>query len=516
MKKKELSIFAYIKEHINEDGVYNGGSLMDDPAPTLHRLAGADDAYIYTADVAPDEAAAEVIANVLLSYGNEPSPAAKELVEKTIVNTPCISVCDPLVDLLSSEEMPKKLTQLAEDWFYTAHNRELVKYAIIILAVDGLEKLRNDESKNLWKDLVDLARCEEFTFFLTYAYHINNIKPQEELWELARCTKGWGHLFSLRYLECKNEDAELWILQHGSEIEIDYPPVSLVVMRKGHIMRHLSKEHLDYETYRGCLMTVSNYVMMLSRYHIGNNEQGKIDISGIDTFKLISETLRHAENYASTANELIGILHLSALLKRLLNEDNWTALTANTTNELIGLCDKLIFALDWNNIIEHELFQEDGSVDYIITEFAFELGIDIWDKLFEHLQQQPLKSDIFPYLLSTATDEQIKKVLTFVEENLALYSQSETALLTPLRYLETHPGMGIPIVKASLTSIYDWPRGAATVTLENWGREYLTPSIQAALLTARRLCQYPFITIRIDALLENTPYKPNNQSDNSN
>ena len=47
-----------------------------------------------------------------------------------------------------------------------------VKYAIVILAVFGLEKLRKEHSENLWDDLVDLCRCEEFTFFLTFAYRI--------------------------------------------------------------------------------------------------------------------------------------------------------------------------------------------------------------------------------------------------------------------------------------------------------------------------------------------------------
>ena len=74
------------------------------------------------------------------------------------------------------------------------------------------------------------------------------------------------------------------------------------------------------------------------------------------------------------------------------------------------------------------------------------------------------------------------------------------------KYLETHPGTGVPIVTAALTSIYDWPRGAASIILEEWGHEQLTPALRAALITARRLSQHPLITMRIDALLENKPF----------
>ena len=156
--------------------------------------------------------------------------------------------------------------------------------------------------------------------------------------------------------------------------------------------------------------------------------------------------------------------------------------------------------------MQAQLFKEDGSVNYTTAEFAFELDIDIWERLFDYLKQHPLESALFPYLLGFENDERPQKVLTFIEKNINTYTQSETALLIPLKYLETHPGTGVPIVTAALTSIYDWPRGAASIILEVWGHEQLTPALRAALITARRLSQHPLITMRIDALLENKPF----------
>lgn len=505
MESQNQSIFAYIIENIGYNGIYQGGALIDDPTPSLPRPLGSDDAYIYTAEMPPDLSAAEAVCQMLLVYSEDPSPAARAVLEEALVKILCISICDPLVNFLSEQELPKALLTLAEDWLYTSHKRELVKYAIVILAIVGLEKLRREHSEKLWEDLLDLGRCEEFTFFLTFAYRINNIKPQEELWELLRCTKGWGRLFALYDIECDNENDELWVLQNGCKIDIDYAPICLVVMRKGQILHHLSKEHLDYETYRGCLLTATNFVMMLDRYYIGDSPTS-IDIRGIDSEKMLRQLLRHAEVYAAAPKDLIGIIHLSVGLQMLIVESNWNALPANTLHELVGSCEKLIYSRDWHKEVQDKLFNADGSVDYTIAEFAFELDIDVWDRLFAYLQQHPLESGLFPYLLGFENDDRPQKVLNFIEQNLNTYSQSETALLIPLKYLENHPGKGTTIITAALTSIYDWPRGAASIILEEWGHESLTPPLRAALITARRLSQHPLITMRIDALLENKPF----------
>lgn len=347
MTKNELSIFAYIIEHIDENGIYQGGALIDDPTPSLPRSLGSDDAYIYTAEIPPDLPGAEAVCSMLLAYADEPSAAAKAVLEEALTKILCISICDPLVELLSEDEVPEALLALAEDWLYTAHKRELVKYAIVLLAVFSLETLRREHSENLWDDLVDLCRCEEFTFFLTFAYRTNNIAPQEELWELVRSTKGWGRIFTLYDLECTAEEQEFWLLRHGCEIEIDYAPVCLVVMRKGLLLHHLHQQQLDYKTYRGCLLIINNFVIMLDRYYIGKGDPTYIDIGGIDTETLIRELLRHAERYAGSPTDLIGIINLSIGLQKLITDNNWAALPSNTCHELVSRCEKLIYSRDW-------------------------------------------------------------------------------------------------------------------------------------------------------------------------
>ena len=47
----------------------------------------------------------------------------------------------------------------------------------------------------------------------------------------------------------------------------------------------------------------------------------------------------------------------------------------------------MIYSRDWYEEVQAQLFKEDGSVNYTTAEFAFELDIDIWERLFDYLKQ---------------------------------------------------------------------------------------------------------------------------------
>lgn len=66
MDKNEHSIFAYVMDQLDENGIYQGGALIDDPTPSLPRPLGSDDAYIYTAEMPPDLPGAEAVCSMLL------------------------------------------------------------------------------------------------------------------------------------------------------------------------------------------------------------------------------------------------------------------------------------------------------------------------------------------------------------------------------------------------------------------------------------------------------------------
>ena len=111
--------------------------------------------------------------------------------------------------------------------------------------------------------------------------------------------------------------------------------------------------------------------------------------------------------------DLIGIINISIGLQKLITDSNWAALPSNASHELVSRCEKLIYSRDWYEEVQAQLFKEDGSVNYTTAEFAFELDIDIWERLFDYLKQHPLESALFPYLLGFENDERPRKSIDF-------------------------------------------------------------------------------------------------------
>lgn len=61
--------------------------------------------------------------------------------------------------------------------------------------------------------MLRIAHCEEFTFAFLYSCRVTNFNPQNAIWELIRCTSGWGKVFSITDCHCRDEEDRLWLLQ---------------------------------------------------------------------------------------------------------------------------------------------------------------------------------------------------------------------------------------------------------------------------------------------------------------
>ena len=64
-------------------------------------------------------------------------------------------------------------------------------------------------------------------------------------------------------------------------------------------------------------------------------------------------------------------------------------------------------------------------------------------------------------------------------------------------------GIGREFIAAGLTSIFDVTRAAAINALEKWPRKNITPNLRLSLIKGKELCQNPYLTFRIDAILNN-------------
>lgn len=499
---KGESLFAYIEKNINKEGIFTSPTLPDgifystDPTATL--ALGTADAYYAMSSSEDNPEAVETVFNALLDFANMPSELTQKKLFDAVSTNQCISYCETLIERLDELDLPFHVFTLVNTWLHEAPNREAVKFALIICGYFNVEETEAQETLHLHEDLRTLALCEEFTFFVIFAYNLSNMDTESELWELLAKTNGWGKVHVLESLDYDTPPKKDWLLRHGSEISVKYFAISLLCIREGNMLSTLQRPIIDLELYHGCLNTLNHYLEFL----LDHDKQTDENLSLLNSFALCQELLRHAKVFGTSIEEMVGIINLTNSLDDLIHNNHWEVLNANQCHLLLSAAEAILYRKDWRPEIEAKLHREDGSLNYLIADFAYALEIDIWDILFQELEAQPAEGELYNYLLFTEDPLRHQQALAFAHNHLSLYIDQENGFLGILKALHHNPGTGEEFIIAALTSLYDLPRAEAIALLEDWGFNYLTPNIKAALHQAARLSQHTILTLRINALLK--------------
>lgn len=492
-------LFAYIQENINEDDVFTSTMLPDDPNPSIPHPFGSEDSFFYTTEIPSDIKGASNIMKMLRDYIAAPSVEKRVNLYRTLQRTVTVSICDPIVDAFTADDVNERTLELARQLFYNATHREPLKFAYLLFGLYGMKEIY-ENNKELWNDLVTAARCEEFTFHFLYACRITSFLPQKEIWQLIASTKGWGKVFAISEAVCEDEAKALWLVKNAYDLNVEYHPLSLKVINIVRLDEILKGEQLDRDAIKGAMAIANSYLILLDRYPANLIEEN-FNIGNFSTYELLNNLLKQAQIYADNPADVLDIVGLRIGLENLLVDDAIYALGQNNTHQLIAECERLIFSRDWTTEVKTKLIV-DGKVDYDIADFAYELEIDVWDELFNFWCHNPQETKLFAYLLSYEGQDRSELVMHSICSNIRLFQESSEALLVPLNYLKNHPGEGENIIISSLTGMYDWPRGVATTTLEAWDKDDITPAIREALFKALAMSNNPVVTARIEALLK--------------
>jgi len=492
-------LFSYIKENINEDEVFTSNVLPDDPNPSIPHPFGSEDSFFYTTEIPSDMKGASNILRLLRDYLASPSVEKRVNLYRNLQRSVTVSICDPIVDAFTADDITERTLELARQLFYNSTHREPVKFAYLLFGLYGMRDIY-EHNKELWNDLLTVARCEEFTFHFLYACRITSFLPQKEIWQLIASTKGWGKVFAISEAICENEEKALWLVKNAYDLNVEYHPLSLKVINIAHLDEIVKCEQLDRDAYKGAMAIVNSYLILLDRYPVNTIEEN-FNIGTFSTYELLNNLLRHAQAFADNPADVLDVVGLRIGLETLLQDDATYALGQNNTHLLIAECERLIFSRDWTDEVKSRLIV-DGKVDYDIADFAYELEIDVWDELFSFWCHNPNETKLFAYLLSYEGQDRSELVMHSICANIRMFQESSDALLVPLNYLRNHPGEGESIIISGLTGMYDWPRGVATTTLEAWDKDEITPAIREALFQALSLSSNPVVTARIEALLK--------------
>lgn len=508
-----ISLFKYITTHLDEQGVFTSPTLPDMPNESIKQLLGTNDAAVYTMSIPADMQAASKLLKDLQFYLEEPLQPNRQNLYQRLLGMTLAEYCDPFVASFNQDDFNDVAFDLARRFFYNAKDREPLKFAYLLFGLYGMQKIEENDPE-LWVDMLNVAHCEEFTFAFLFACRLSIYEPQNELWELFRCTKGWGKVFTIIDIKCHNEDERLELLMNGPDIEVEYPPLSIKLISEcrlsevlAMVVHDLQKSPELYDSahaiFKSSVAIIGNYLITLLSFP----EETLAEQFNTKAIALFPLTLKHLAlnlllmRQHSKPEYALDALNIGLSLKQMVETNNYAQMSANECQKLIAAADGVIYYKDWCEDIERGLFAED-KVDYTLCDLAYELDMDIWESLYAYWLEHPSEYALFPYLLPFEGGDRSKSVLDKVVQLLPQYQNDESALCTPLRYLRDCPGEYSQIVRAALVGFYDLPRGIACSLLDAWGAAYITPQLHDALVEARRLSHNPVVSGRLDALLQ--------------
>ncbi len=500
---KNKNIFSYIKKHTDGKGRFTAKSLPDRPRPTVPNPLGSSDAVFYTSDVPPDVERGLETAEMVRSYLKSPDPADRHRLYQHICRQYTAGICDTFMESFAQEGCCGLLFDLGRNFLYNSSHREPVKFAYLIFSLYGMRKIA-EKDPELWQDIIDTARCEEFTFFFFYACRMSSYMPQDTVWELLRCTYGWGRVCALNEAVCTDEEERLWLIKNGCSTGVEYPPASVRIIHESRLAGYLKNPEISFEEYKGAAAIINSLLQFIIAVNPEMLEED-FNTADINMAGLLRDFLHHAEIFTGKPAEALDILAVSFGLRHISDEKIFSLLSAEDCHLLMADCDRIIYSRNWQDDIDAGLIAG-GRINYTVCDLAYELEIDIWQRLYDFWRSHLLETELFPYLLDGGSEERAGKVLSLISANINLYLADEKALLAPLHYLREHPGTGESIIIAALTSLYDWPRGIACALLDVWGPDYITPPLRDALYCARRLSNHAIVNARIDALLNGVEF----------
>lgn len=505
------SLYLYVVEHIDSKGNYDGSPLPDNLMREY--TYGAEDAAMFRprSDDSNMEEAKDIYL-LMKAWLKQPTQENKTILYEKIYTTPLITVFFSLAGQLRGEKLSYDLLHLAQEWFYTAKDREVVKFAYLICGLIGLDQVRKSFSEHLYNDLFTMARCEEFTIFLCMACQLSEVRPQKELWFLARHTEGWGKAITLLMLQYRTPAQRHWLLKKGLELRIFWPPLAPVIIKESELAQTLQQDEITEDIYLAAANVIIIYLIFLLPNQNPTTNPFEISMMmpvHIALEPLLRDFLRHAKTYAKTPKNLLTIFAIKDRLELLATEKKGTSLTTNAAQLLIGQCDSLIYYKDWEPEIRTSLFDKKGNLNSEIVDFAADLGIDIWPDVIRFYNEQPKDHTALRYLMFADPGEDEKRIdtrrhlfLDCAQAHLRQYMEDEDLLINFAHYLRDYPGEGESLLQACLTSIYEHAIGMAALSVSAWPRDKVPVTLKKAVIQAIKLNHNPFIDLVLKSIID--------------
>lgn len=138
----------------------------------------------------------------------------------------------------------KKLREFAVELIMDSSKREAVKFGIAIHELLNFEGI--PEYDRMFQML---GACDEFALFVCHVYD-NRSNRNELLWDIAKRTKGWGRIHSIRCMKDISEEIADWLILNGLDNEVMPEYSALDVFEKANCGAFIKNAKMDYEHFR--------------------------------------------------------------------------------------------------------------------------------------------------------------------------------------------------------------------------------------------------------------------------
>ena len=388
LETKDLSIYELIKTSIQTNGELPEDFKLPpkDPNGVPWADGAMDGVYIY--HTVGNEEDIEPLKNIVFQISEGKFEEAQNNLEN--LDFFMISRRDPLLNWIIKEQKQINIDNLCEftiSQLSTSKNIEVIKFCLCVLEIINLET-----EKDTIEKVKILALSDEFTLYcLNILKNLEN--SNEEIFEIAKKVKGWGRIYSVKYLKVTNDEIKEWLLEEGYLNYINPAYTAYTCAKKINLIEILNEEQISSKKFNDI-----SYLMNALL-----DEEAITGISALENRELLIEKYLEKAKTLSSTEEAYEVVRL---IKEYV-EDN-----EEIDKKFIKICDEILNSEKTRNRIKE--FMEEGY-GYNIAKY---LGIDTDKYILEYLQNNPFKN---PHVIfNISKRENMEKLVSLIEKKLTL------------------------------------------------------------------------------------------------
>lgn len=339
---------------------------------------------------------------------------------------------------------PTNLYNFATECLVSA-DRELIKYGLEIM------EIFSEPSEGVKNFMRTLGLCDEFTLFVLFNIITNWSNANEEIFQLAKKTHGWGKIHAVERLQPETDEIKIWLLREGIKNTVMGEYSANPVFRRAEVAKLLKKElaEIDYEAITKIISCMLDEGPTSGMYVVSNSDE------------VLYDFLLQVKNHKLTYDIVNTVF-------KILDEER--------SDEVRDLCNEILETETSKRLIRKALRDGKGFsiakyLDIYSAELIYNQMIEDFDKNFHNCgllvkndAYREKTLDLFRKKLPLDKMENIRK------QNYGLGKEYRdfTALVMLIRELSNYPMCGADFVKLGLTSPIANNKTVALSVLDSW------------------------------------------------